>query len=90
MSRLFIALLNVSLAASFVALAVMLVRLLLKRAPRVFSYALWAVVFFRLACPLAIEIPVRINPIAPRPFPRISSMPKTRLSTVGWPFSTAR
>ncbi len=70
MSRLFIALLNVSLAASFVALAVMLVRLLLKRAPRVFSYALWAVVFFRLACPLAIEIPVRINPIAPQTVPQ--------------------
>lgn len=70
MSRLFIALLNVSLAASFVALAVMLVRLLLKRAPRVFSYALWAVVFFRLACPLAIEIPVRINLIAPQTVPQ--------------------
>ena len=69
MSKLFIALLNMSLTASFVILAVMFLRLLLKKAPRVFSYALWAVVFFRLACPLAIEIPVRINPIAPQTVP---------------------
>ena len=41
-------LLNMSLTASAVILCVLLVRLLLCRAPRVFSYALWAVVLFRL------------------------------------------
>ena len=45
MRSLFIAVLNMSFTASFVVIAVMLIRLLLKKAPRVFSYALWAVVF---------------------------------------------
>lgn len=55
MSSYFITVLNMSLTASYVALAVIIVRLLLKRAPKIFSYALWAVVLFRLLCPLSFE-----------------------------------
>ena len=47
-------LLNMSLTASAVILCVLLVRLALRRAPRVFSYALWAVVLFRLLCPVSL------------------------------------
>ena len=54
-SQIFITLLNMSLAGSCAALAVMLLRLPLKRAPRVFSYLLWGVVFFRLICPFSFE-----------------------------------
>lgn len=70
MSGLFIAVLNMSFTAGFVILVVMLIRLPLKRAPRVFSYALWAVVFFRLICPVVLEVPVRINPISPQAIPQ--------------------
>ncbi len=45
--------LNMSLTAGVIILVVLLGRLLLKRAPRVFSYALWAVVLFRLLCPVS-------------------------------------
>jgi beta-lactamase regulating signal transducer with metallopeptidase domain len=55
MSSYFITVLNMSITATYVALAVIMVRLLLKRAPRIFSYALWAVVWFRLVCPLSFE-----------------------------------
>lgn len=55
MSSYFITVLNMSLTASYVVLAVIIVRLLLKRAPKIFSYALWAVVLFRLVCPLSFE-----------------------------------
>ncbi|MBR4961289.1 MAG: M56 family metallopeptidase [Clostridia bacterium] len=48
--------------ASLVILAVLLVRLCLKRAPKVFSYALWAIVLFRLLCPVSIEAPVSLIP----------------------------
>ena len=41
-------LLNMSLTASAVILCVLLVRLALRRAPRVFSNALWAVVLFQV------------------------------------------
>lgn len=47
------ALFDLSLTASIVILAVLLARLLLRRAPRVYSYALWAVVAFRLICPVS-------------------------------------
>ncbi|NLA87142.1 MAG: penicillin binding protein, partial [Clostridiales bacterium] len=45
--------LNMSLTGGVVILAVLLARLLLRRAPKVFPYALWAVVLFRLLCPVS-------------------------------------
>lgn len=47
-------LLNMSLTASVAIVLVLLVRLLLRRAPRVISYALWSVVLFRLLCPVSL------------------------------------
>lgn len=47
-------LLNMSLTASVAIVLVMLLRLLLKKAPKVISYALWGVVLFRLLCPVSI------------------------------------
>ena len=46
--------LNMSITGSLAILFVLLVRLALKRAPKIFSYALWAVVLFRLLCPVSI------------------------------------
>lgn len=54
MTALFITILNMSITASVVALAVMLVRIPLKKAPKIFSYALWGVVLFRLVLPFSI------------------------------------
>ena len=50
---LFSTIVNMSITASFVAAGVILLRLLLKKAPRVFSYILWAPVLFRLVCPFS-------------------------------------
>ena len=47
-------LLNMSLTASVAIVLVILLRLLLKKAPKVISYALWGVVLFRLLCPVSI------------------------------------
>lgn len=47
--------LNMSLTASIVIVFVLLARLLLRKAPKVFSYALWGVVLFRLLCPISIS-----------------------------------
>ncbi len=47
------AIFNMSATARIVILAVLVARLILKRAPKVFSYALWAVVLFRLLCPVS-------------------------------------
>lgn len=46
----FINFLNMSITGSYIIVAIMLVRLLLKKAPKIFSYALWSVAGFRLLC----------------------------------------
>ena len=60
MHRLFPIVCNMSLTASVVIPAVLAVRLLLRRAPKVFSYALWAVVLFRLLCPVSVTSAVSL------------------------------
>lgn len=60
MTGMFLRILGMSLTASIVIGAVILLRLALKRAPKVFSYMLWFAVIFRLLCPASFELPVGI------------------------------
>ena len=53
LTNLFSPILNMSLTGSVVILFVLATRLFLKKAPKVFSYALWSVVLFRLLCPVS-------------------------------------
>ncbi|MFS0725779.1 M56 family metallopeptidase [Paenibacillus sp. 1P07SE] len=55
MQTLFLGIVNMSVTASYVIAAVLLIRLLLKRAPKKYAYLLWAVVLFRLVCPVSIS-----------------------------------
>ena len=52
---LFLGVLNMSITASYVILAVLLLRLALKGMPKKYSYALWSVVGFRLVCPVSFK-----------------------------------
>ena len=52
LQEIFITFLNMSITASYVAIGVILMRILIKKAPKIFSYTLWSVVLFRLVCPL--------------------------------------
>ncbi len=70
MSEVFIEVLNFSLTAGFIAVAVMLIRLALKKMPKLYSYALWAVVFLRLVCPLTIKTPVSFSPVVQHTIPQ--------------------
>ncbi|MBR6426076.1 MAG: hypothetical protein IKS29_08990, partial [Oscillospiraceae bacterium] len=54
MEGIFQTILRMSLQASVVILAVLLGRLALRRAPKRWSYVLWAAVGFRLACPVSV------------------------------------
>jgi len=49
----FMTVLNMSVTASYVTLAVLAARFLLRKAPKLFSYALWSIVLFRLICPVS-------------------------------------
>jgi beta-lactamase regulating signal transducer with metallopeptidase domain len=67
-SGLFLKILNMSITAAYAALAVMLVRLALKKAPKAVSFALWIVVLFRLVCPVSFSSAfslMRIGSVAP-------------------------
>lgn len=55
MGNFFSVILRMSLTASIVIAAVILMRMLLLRAPRKYSYLLWLVVFVRLVCPFAVQ-----------------------------------
>ena len=69
MDKLFLSVLNMSLTASYVIAAVMLVRLFLKKAPKAISYALWAVVGFRLVFPFSFESVFSLLPFKAVPIP---------------------
>ena len=62
MSKLFLTIINMSISASWIVLAVLLLRFLLKKAPKWLTVLLWAVVAIRLICPFAIESDVSLIP----------------------------
>lgn len=64
MENTFLTVFNMSLTASYIFLVVLLVRLLLKRAPRRYSYYLWGVMLFRLVCPFSFESVLSLLPSA--------------------------
>ena len=55
MTAVFIKLLNMSIAASWLVLAVILLRIILKNAPKWIRCILWGLVAVRLICPISIE-----------------------------------
>lgn len=78
MDQLFLKVINMSMTTSYVILLVILIRLLLKRVPKIYSYGLWLIVLFRLLVPFSFSsvfsmIPVNTNAIpadimyAPKP-----------------------
>ena len=55
MSQFFLKIINMSISASYIVLAVLLLRLLLKRAPKWITVVFWGIVAIRLICPFSIE-----------------------------------
>lgn len=75
MQAVFTRILNMSLTGSIVIAVVLLARLFLKRAPKIYSYALWAVVLFRLLCPLSITAGLSVlKPLPVTTTPGISTV----------------
>lgn len=82
MSELFLAILNMSITACYVILAVILVRLILKRAPKSISCALWAVVLFRLLCPFSINSVLSLLPVRTQAIPsNIATMAEPQVNS---------
>ena len=62
MTELFLNIVNMSISAGWIVLAVMILRLLLKKAPKWTSVLLWGIVAFRLICPFSIESALSLIP----------------------------
>ena len=60
LEKVFIEVLNMGLTASVMIAGVFIVRLLLKKAPKIYSYVLWSIVLFRLLCPVSFETEVSL------------------------------
>ena len=65
MNGIFIYILSMSITAGYCIVAVILIRFLLRRQPKIFSYLLWGIVLFRLLCPFSISSPFSILPVNP-------------------------
>lgn len=64
LNEIFLKLFNMSIAAGWLIIAVLLFRLLLKKAPRWLICSLWAIVAVRLICPMMLESPFSLIPSA--------------------------
>ena len=64
MSKIFIEIINMSISASYAVLAILLLRLILKKAPKWISVALWSMAAFRLICPFSVESVLSLIPSA--------------------------
>ena len=64
MEAVFLKLFNMSIAASFMILAVVLLRALFKKAPKALRPVLWALVGIRLICPFSLESVLSLIPSA--------------------------
>ena len=71
MSGFFLSIVNMSISASWIVLAVLLLRLLLKKAPKWISVLLWGIVAVRLICPFSIESVMSLIPSAETISPEI-------------------
>jgi beta-lactamase regulating signal transducer with metallopeptidase domain len=70
MDEIFLTILNMSLTASYVIAAIILARLILKKAPKVISYALWLAAGFRLVSPFSFTNVFSLIPFKPAPIPQ--------------------
>ena len=71
MSEFFLTIVNMSISASWIVLAVLLLRLLLKKAPKWITVLLWGIVAVRLICPFTIESVMSLIPSAETISPEI-------------------
>lgn len=69
--------LNMTLTASIVVVLVLLARLVLRRAPRVCSYALWLVVLFRLLCPVSLTADISLMGLLDIPVTEVTAHTST-------------
>ena len=80
MAAVFLKLLNLSISASWLVLAVLVLRLGSKRSPKWMNVLLWGIVALRLVLPFSIESALSLIPVPKRSVPQPCSLPLRRPS----------
>ena len=62
MTEFFVSVVNMSISAGWIVLAVLLLRVLLKKAPKWIRVLLWGIVAVRLICPVSLESIISLIP----------------------------
>lgn len=65
-----IRLVNMTFTAGCTVLFILVLRLLFRKLPKGYSYALWFIVLFRFLCPAALPSPLSLLPVHPEPMPQ--------------------
>ena len=81
MGDVFLKIVNMSISASWLVLAVLLLRLILKKAPKWVNVLLWGIVAVRLICPISIESVLSLIPSAETVSPEIMMDRTPEIST---------
>ena len=81
LQEIFSRVLHMSLTGSYIILFVLLMRLALRKAPKVFSYVLWAAILFRLLCPVSISSALSVLNFTPA----TTAQPQGAVTTVNHP-----
>ena len=81
MNDIFLKIVNMSLSAGWVVLAVLLLRVLFKKAPKWITVLLWGIVAIRLICPFSIESVLSLIPSAETVSPDIMMDPIPSIDT---------
>ena len=81
MEKLFLTVLNMSMTASLLIIVVLLIRLILKKAPRWINCLLWGIVAVRLICPFSFESIFSLIPSAEPIPPEITVMEEPQVTT---------
>ena len=81
LQEIFSRVLHMSLTGSYIILIVLLMRLALRKVPKVFSYVLWATVLFRLLCPVSISSALSVLNFTPT----VAAQPQGVVTTVEHP-----
>lgn len=69
LDKIFIEIVNMSYIGSIVIVAILVLRVFLKKAPKKFSYMLWAIPLFRLLIPFSFESVFSLIPVNSKPIP---------------------
>jgi len=84
MSEIFLKVVNMSIAAGWLVLAVLILRVIMRKAPKWVNVLLWGIVALRLLCPFSIESALSLIPSAETISPEIM-MDRTPEITTGIP-----